>query len=324
MTPAVSIQLMDGYGVLWQVTFGTPQDLGDDGTLSMNGVAFHRFSYPPTLPPEVLSSPAPWHMLAFDVDIPQSAMTGDDQGQFTLRTFAVGRGRHRARPVLDPRVAVAAVRGTQRELCGPGFLDQRHALSVRMTPTFDQMPSDQSTPPVVISQRMADLFDLAVGKIVTFSLEDAYERTNAVVKAVVPAIPGADQRDGADGRPGLVLHCRLRIQDVPVQPSEFWIDTATPDTTAAALRPVLPPNTRMQSADDPAGRIVLGARPPSRSGSARSAASCWRSSPSSRWCAPSCAPGDWMSWCCARSASARGTRRRSAGASSASCSVTAV
>jgi predicted lysophospholipase L1 biosynthesis ABC-type transport system permease subunit len=127
-----------------------------------------------------------------------------------------------------------------------------------MSPTFDGTYSDRTTLPVVVSQRLADLYQLGVGDALTFSLDDASERTTASIAMITPAIPGADLETAVLLDLGYVLHQQLRLHGDPEAPREFWVDTAHPDEVAAALRPQLPANTRMQSADDPAGRTVLG------------------------------------------------------------------
>jgi predicted lysophospholipase L1 biosynthesis ABC-type transport system permease subunit len=127
-----------------------------------------------------------------------------------------------------------------------------------MTPTFDDEFTDHATPPVVISQQLAELYRVTVGDTVSFSLQNAYDRTTGRVALIVPAIPGAGLESAVLVDLGYVLHQRLRLVQTPDPPHEFWIDTDDPGAAISALRPQLPANTRMQPGDDAAGRTVLG------------------------------------------------------------------
>ena len=256
--PTVSVQVLDGYGLLHEVMFDAPTDEGVDDTLTTDLLEFHTMAYSAEIPAELASAPGPWRVMTIDAQISRTAVDGQDLGQFVLRSLSADGTELELAKFWIPESPITQFGGVQSNYSGRGASVDSEVLSLRMTPSFDDDISDRTTPPVVISQRLADLYDLAVGDLVTFSLDEAIDRTNATVTQIVPAIPGATLEAALLIDLGYVTHEQLRMADAPDLPREFWIDTADPEATAAALRPVLPPNTRMQSAADPAGRTVLG------------------------------------------------------------------
>lgn len=257
--PVPSLQILDGYGILRELVLGDPEDLGVDANLSNSAFTFHDVRYSAQLPAELVDAPGPLHVMTVDVKISRAAVTGDDNGEFALRTLAAD-GTDLA---LDKYwLPESAFNAYDPELVsnysGLGFTVGADSLSVRMTPSFDDDFTDRTSPPVVVSQQLADRYDLKVGDRLTFSLQAAYEPTNATIARITPAIPGADFETAVLVDLGYVIHERLRLNGALDPGREFWIDTADPEGVAASLRTVLPPNTRMETADDQSGRTVLG------------------------------------------------------------------
>jgi hypothetical protein len=255
--PVVSLQLADARGVLHEVTLRDAREAGPDPE---DGGALVVFGA--DLPPEVASSPGPLRIMAVDVGIADAAVAGDETGLFVMRKLTQTRDGSTSPVELDPywlpsspilQFAPPTSNGN-----GLGFSAYSDTLTARLTPTFDQSSSDRVTPPVVISQRLSDQFGLAVGDTVSFFLEESSARTDGRVALIVPAIPGAPLENAVLIDLGLVLHGQLLIQEVPQSPREFWVGSADPPAAAAAIRPVMPANTLIAVAGDPAGRAVLG------------------------------------------------------------------
>jgi hypothetical protein len=252
--PEVSAQLTDAYGVLRDVPFTDPQDLGVAPEFSTEQLEFHRVEY--TL--DVPDAPGPHELLTFDVHVGRDAVPEGGSAQFALDDLAADSAPLELAEFWLPETPITSFEAPLSNFSGQGFTIGGDADIVRMTPSFDDNVTDRSSPPVVISQQLADLYELEVGDLLSFSLQNSYDRSNCQVAMIVPAIPGADIESAVLIDLGYVLHQRLRVKYEPDLPREFWVDTTDPDAVAAALRPQLPPNTRMQSGDDPAGRTVLG------------------------------------------------------------------
>lgn len=259
VTPSVSLQVLDGYGVLREVVLGAPEDLGEDSVLSTEQFVFHDVRYTATVPRELAAAPAPWHVMTVDTDLAREAVTGDGVAQFVMSELSAdGTALELDKFWIpdSPLVYYDPLLSSNHN--GLGFTVGPDALAVRLTPSFNDDISDRFSPPVVISQQLADLYNVGVGDPLSFALEDASERTDATIAMITPAIPGADLETAVMLDLGYVIHQRLRLTNDPAAAREFWVDTSDPDGVAAALRTQLPANTRMQSAEDPVGRTVLG------------------------------------------------------------------
>jgi len=257
--PAVGAQISDGYGVLWQVDLGPASDAGPTTDPGFVEQGFHEVSYSAEFSPGLRGAPQPLQVLALDIAVSAGSVAPDGAGHFMLHGLTSGVTPLEFDPYWLPESpSFQYLMPPLSNFNGRGMTVDADARLVRLTPTFDDQMSDRGDPPVVVSQRLADDFDLGVGDTLAFTLEDAYDRTNATIAMIVPAIPGAEFETAAMVDLGLVLHNRVRVQDVPESPRDFWIDTADPESVAAALRPDLPANTRLTTSGDPAGRIVLG------------------------------------------------------------------
>ncbi|HTL41609.1 MAG TPA: FtsX-like permease family protein, partial [Pseudolysinimonas sp.] len=256
--PALSLQVMDGDGVLHEVPAGAPEIRGADSTYSTDAVAFARVAYTMPIPDELASAPSPWHLMTVDARVAQAAVTGDGTARFVLTGLRADGTPLELDRFWLPESPILQFDSPVPDFAGLGFRIDANVLSIRMTPTFDQQLTDLSSPPVVISQQLADRYRLAIGDPVSFVLDDAYDRTTGQVALIIPAVPGADLETALMLDLGYVLHHRLRVEPTPDLPTVLWVDTADPEAAAAAFRHQLPANTRMHSAGDPAGRTVLG------------------------------------------------------------------
>jgi hypothetical protein len=247
-TPAITLRVADAQGVLRVL------DLDRIATESDMTV------YEGDVPDELIDAPGPWRIMALDVKASGDAVTGEDFATFEMRELEALTGAASTVLERDPywiaESPLLAFRPPNSNFNGQGFGVAADTTWVRMTPSFDDNVSDIVDPPIVVSQRLADLFDVTVGGRVSFSLEDIY--VNGRVAAIVPAIPGAELETSVLLDLGVVEHGQLRLSEQPRLPRDLWIDTADPAGVAAALRPDFPANARFVTADDPAGRAVLG------------------------------------------------------------------
>lgn len=260
--PLVSLQLMDAYGVLRSVPFDAGVDAGADPTTVGGGFERRLVTYRLTFGEGALAAPAPWQILALDVEVSRDAVVGDGAGLFAMSELAAGTDAGTEPVELDPywhpESPSLIFDPPTSNLNGLGFTIGPDTRNIRMTPTFDDQMTDRTTPPVVISQQLADLYGLQPGDTVSFFLEDSYDRSNCIVERVVPAIPGAEIEAAVLIDLAYVLHQRVRVQQDPDPPRDFWIASSDPEAASSALRPLLPANTRLQTATDAAGREVLG------------------------------------------------------------------
>lgn len=141
---------------------------------------------------------------------------------------------------------------------GTGFVVYSDTAEVRMTPSFDGTFNDRIAPPVVVSQQLADVFDIGVGDTVTFALQDGVDRLDAEIVSVVPAIPGAPTNIALLIDLGVIQHFQLRTTDEPARARDVWVRTDEPETVAHEVRALFPANAQIDTAVDAAGRQVLG------------------------------------------------------------------
>ena len=249
-TPVVAFHIADAHGVLRLLSL---DEISTPGDLTI---------YESEVPAEWVDAPGPWQILAIDITASGDAVSGQDFASFEMRELeAVGSGTSTVlerEPYWIPDAPILSFNPPNSNFSGQGFSIASDATSVRLTPSFDGSMADRTEPPIVISQQLADRFDVELGGRVSFSLDDSHDRLNGRVAAIVPAIPGAPIETAFLLDLGLVEHWQLRVSEVPGLPRDLWIDTDDPGAVSAALRPGLPANARIQTADDAAGRAVLG------------------------------------------------------------------
>jgi hypothetical protein len=253
--PTITLRIADALGVMRVLDLDAiPAEASVDGedagpTVFEGGV-----------PAEWADAAGPWRIMAFDVIASGDAVTGENFATFEMRELEALSGD--ASTVLErdpywiPEAPLLAFSPPNSNFGGQGFGVAADTTWVRMTPSFDDDISDRIEPPIVISQQLADRFAVTIGGRVSFSLADAY--VNGRVEQIVPAIPGAEYETAVLLDLGMVQHSQLRVSEDPRPPSDLWIDTGDPSGVAAAMRPDLPANARIVTADDPAGRTVLG------------------------------------------------------------------
>ena len=129
---------------------------------------------------------------------------------------------------------------------------------VRLTPTFDGTWRDQLLPAVVVSQALADRYDVAIGDTLNFSVR-AGTGLRVRIDGILPAIPTSRNAVALLLDLGLLQHYDLRLSEAQPDPMSLWIATDDVAATVAGARDILPANGRIDPAADPAGAELLGA-----------------------------------------------------------------
>jgi hypothetical protein len=219
--------------------------------------------YAADVPPALADAPAPWRVLSIDVDIAQEAVVGVDTfAHLTMTALTATTDAGATDIPLDqywlPDSSRLQYSPPNSDGTGVGFVVYSDTLGVHLTPSFDGTFDDRITPPVLISEQLADLFDVGIGDTVSFPLKYGIDRFNAEVVGVVPAIPGAPTDTALLMDLTVVQHLQLRVSEEPAPPRDVWVATADPEAVAQSLRSVFPANAQIVSAGDPSGRQVLG------------------------------------------------------------------
>ena len=141
---------------------------------------------------------------------------------------------------------------------GSGFIIVAPTTGARVTPSLSGNAEDSPRPRVVVSQQLATRFDVEVGDMLSFPLQDGIDRLDCIVSGVVPAVPGAPDEIAVLMDLGVIQHFQLRTTAVPADARDLWIASEDPSATATGVRAELPANTRIDSALDPVGRGILG------------------------------------------------------------------
>ncbi|MEO8262806.1 MAG: FtsX-like permease family protein, partial [Pseudolysinimonas sp.] len=252
--PAISLWVVDDLGVLAEL----PLEI-EDGSDPTSDV----ITYGADLTPPAGSPSSSRRVLSVEVAIPDSAITGDSFGQFTMRTLDVTTtGTTQAEVSLDqywiPDSAELQFSPPNGDGTGLGFVVYSDTLRVRLTPSFDTTFNDRVAPPVLISQQLADVFDVGVGDELTYAVQDGLDRITAKIVGVVPAIPGAPADIAVLMDLTVIQHYQLRVTQEPARARDVWISAADPQAVAQSIRPAFPANAQIVTALDPAGRQVLG------------------------------------------------------------------
>lgn len=140
---------------------------------------------------------------------------------------------------------------------GPGFSVEPLTARVRLLPQLGEAV-DEISPPIVISQRLADRNSLAVGDVVPLTLDSRLTSTPCVVTAIVDAVPGAPEDAAALVDLGVVRALQLRAYTEFALAGEVWIGASDPSSVASALRQELPPAVTVQSRSLDVSRGILG------------------------------------------------------------------
>lgn len=237
--PAVRLRYADGWG--------RERVLPTEASASDGRVRFTA-----TLPDA--APPADGRLLAIDVEVRGSAIATADGATFALESLGTDAGElpeafGRAPWAAEPTGLTAAIGATGAR----GFRVSGGNTTVRMTPD-----AADGMPPVVVTRALAERYGVAVGS--TFSVQTAgsYANTTMRIAAVLPAVPGADDALAALIDLGVVQATAARETRGSALPNAAWLDSDAPPVAAAAVRAVLPPGARILTADDEAGRTVVG------------------------------------------------------------------
>lgn len=248
--PQLSAWIADPLGRLREVTFARPVAEGGD-----------VFAYTSDL-----GDTAPGTLLSFDVDldVADQPLEGDDPSfEFVSLDAAVGGA---AQPLqLDQFWQVDTLSGQieppRISAGGRGFVLNSALPFVRMTATLDGTAVDIIQPGVVVTAHIAELLELGVGDNVVLNLRDVVEPVNALVAAIVPAIPGTDSDYAMLTDLTVINHFHQRANPESLTLPGAWVKTDDGEKALAleSIRPHLPAGVRFISSDDPVGRQVLGA-----------------------------------------------------------------
>ncbi len=242
--PTVTMWISDASGVL------RPLPADGDGSLYSADLAAS------------LGDTGPWQILAIDIEIDKDAVAEDRSATFEMTELATVSGGSRTEVELPP-FWIPESPGLQFEppipsSGGRGLAVTEATLKARLTPSFDGAITDRLTAPVVISQSVADLYQLGIGDPLSFFLSDSYDKLDTTVAMIVPAIPTAPLEAAVLIDLRIVQHFQLRVTNLPARPRDLWIATDDQEGVAAALRPQLPANAFIATSDDASGRVVLG------------------------------------------------------------------
>lgn len=114
-------------------------------------------------------------------------------------------------------------------------------------------------PPVVISQALAETYDIAVDDVLSFPFGRPGETITVAVTAIVPAVPTSPTAVAVMLDLALLQHFAMRSAEELPATRDLWVASDDVAATTAALRTELPGNSRIEAAGDPAGRVTLGA-----------------------------------------------------------------
>lgn len=254
VAPEVSLWIVDALGVMRRIALD-PEPSGDPVPVTI--------TYSGEIPPSLAASPEPWRVMSVDVEIAEEAVTGSDTfAHFRMEALTATTGAGPTDIPLEqywlPDSAILQFSPPNSDGSGRGFVVYIDTLAVRLTPSFDGTFDDRITAPVVVSERLADFFDVAVGDDLSFPLQDGINRLDAEVVGIVPAIPGAPSDLALLMDLAVVQHFQLRVSQVPARPRDVWVSSPEADAITAQIRDVFPANAQILSARDPAGRQVLG------------------------------------------------------------------
>lgn len=249
--PAITVWIADGLGVLRE----TPLE-----RTSPDGAEITAYAGDVPATPAPLDDPP--RLLGVDVEIPGDAISGDTFGRLTMQTLTAVSPSARTDVPLDqnwiPDSTDLIFSPPNADGSGTGFVVYSDTAEVRMTPSLDGTFNDRIAPPVVVSQQLADVFDIGVGDTVTFALQDGVDRLDAEIVSVVPAIPGAPTNIALLIDLGVIQHFQLRTTEEPARARDVWVRTDEPEAVAHEVRALFPANAQIDTAVDAAGRQVLG------------------------------------------------------------------
>ena len=268
--PGMSMWIVDQLGTLREVPLEPPPGPGPDS-------ATVTVVYGADVPDALAAAPAPWRVLSMEIQIPQSAVIGVNTfAHLTMRELTATTDAGEVDIPLDqywlPDSPVLQFSPPNSDGTGRGFVAYSDTLFVRLTPSFDGTFDDRIAPPVLVSQRLAEQFDVTVGDSLSFPLQDGFDRLNVEVAGIVPAIPGAPFDTALLMDLTVVQHFQLRISEEPARPRDVWVSAANPaghDRAAPHRLPRERADRLRRRPRRPAGARLRGDRPLGRIGGLR-------------------------------------------------------
>jgi hypothetical protein len=258
--PQVTAILRDSYGVQRLVALDVVAT-GVDPTAPTDP-ARAETRYAGELPAVLDRVAAEQRLVAFDVDIPDASVTGILTGTLRLSTLTATADETTAELPLEgvwfPDSPVATSYPPTPTDDGLGFRAVTSTERARLTATLDGAFTDDVKPPVVVSQALADAYSIELGDDLTFSVGSVTQQLVVDVVGIVPVVPTSPTAVALLLDLTVVQHYGLRLTDRQPGSTDLWISTDDPVGTLADVRELLPANSRIDSAGDPAGRELLG------------------------------------------------------------------
>ncbi|KQP56118.1 FtsX-like permease family protein [Agreia sp. Leaf283] len=248
-SPAVSAWIADSLGSLRRVVFESPT-IDADGVLAYTVVLIDGAD---TAPGSLVSLDISFANQSFDAVRPSFRVKSLD-AQVDGAAEAVELGQFWLIDTLS-EFSIPPESTTT----GDGFVLDSPLPSLRMTVSSDGTASDYLRPPIVVSEPLARSLDLQIGDTIALSLRDAVGDANAVVTAIVPAIPAADSDNAALIDLSVINHLHQRVSSAPAESTDLWVTTARQQQVRDSVRGVVPANAHIGLRDDPEARQVLGA-----------------------------------------------------------------
>ena len=258
--PTVTLLVQDAFGIVRRLpldspTLATPDPDGDPDD-ETDDVAV----YEAALDTILRDAPQPSLVVAIEVLVDAGeSLDPSASTSFELRQWRAGTTSERIGgawiplalelPYVDPPMAAD----------GLGFLAVEGTTAVRLIPAFGGRAEDVVRPPVIVTATVAELYGFQPGTIVTFYVESGAARIDGVVAAVVPVLPNVETDIALAVDLGVLQHYQLRTNFQPVAPHDLWVGSTDVDASVAAATGIVDAGVRIDRADDPASRTVLGA-----------------------------------------------------------------
>lgn len=193
-------------------------------------------------------------LLAIDIEIPRSSLASIDGADVTLESLGTDAGELPEAFARDTWGAEPTSLTASVDPTGPrGFHITGGGATARMTPD----PAE-GMPPVIVTRALAERYGLAVGSTLTVQTAGSYASLDMRIAALLPAVPGADDPLAALVDLGVVQGTAARETRASAVPNAAWLGARDVPSAAASLREILPPGARILTADDDAGRAVVG------------------------------------------------------------------
>jgi hypothetical protein len=256
--PEVTLWVQDAYGLLRAVTLDSPTTLTDPQVPAGNPAQTTSTAvYTAGLAAAIRDAPGPSLVVAVDVRIDPADLTGSFP-LFTLSTWQAGSSSDSIAGQWIPSALSLTEFAPTAAPDGLGFFVGDDTTGARLVPGFGGRAEDTVRPPVVVTAALADRYGFEPGSVVSFYLESARSQIDGVVAAVVPVIPNVPSEFALALDLGVLEHFQLKTGSPPPGPGDLWIGTDDADATIAAATGIVGPGARIDRADNPTSRTILG------------------------------------------------------------------